>query len=312
VIAVPSGPGIDNAFATVRVEWASPASDYDVEVYRDSNGNDKVDDGEPVEGSSGQGTTDFEQVTLGPDPSGKYILRVVNFAAGEPYDVLVTFAKPTFAAAQRENWTLSCETFGGAVLDTRELFVARGERATVNLQACAAALREAFRTGEGCDPPTGRIGGRRLDRVRLGGARERHLRAYRIGRKSARRGIDRFCLSDGRGVRVAYPTPRFRHGLVRGLRKRYRAERALLALTTSRHFRIRKVRVGTTERALRRRIRGESFTIGSNRWYMTRARRARIVFKVRAGKVRELGLANKRLTAGRKRARRTLASWRLR
>jgi hypothetical protein len=311
VIEIPAGPGIDNGFATIRVEWASPVSDYDIEVYKDSNGNGVVDAGEPIEGDSGQGTTDFEQVTLGPDPTGKYILRVVNFAAGEPYDVLVTFAKPTFTPAQRENWTLSCETFGGAVLERREVFVARGERATVALRACATALREAFRTGQGCDDPTGRIGGRRLDRVRLGGARERHLRAYRIGRKSARKGIDRFCLSDGRGVRVAYPTKRMRRRVGRGVGRRFRQQKAVLALTTSRRFRVRRVRVGMSERKLRRRTNGRSFRIGSNRWYVVRGRRARVVFKVRGGKVRELGIVNKRLSAGR-RARRTLGSWRLR
>ena len=107
VIDVPSGAGIDNASATVRVEWASPASDYDVYVFRDTNGNGAVDAGEPAEGSSTQGTTDFEQVTLGPDPSGRYIVRVVNWAAAEPYDLTVTFTKPTFTAAQRENWSLS-------------------------------------------------------------------------------------------------------------------------------------------------------------------------------------------------------------
>ena len=311
VIEIPSGPGVDNGFATIRVEWASPASDYDIEVYRDANGNGAVDPGEPIEGTSGQGTTDFEQVTLGPDPTGKYILRVVNFAAGEPYDVLTTFAKPTFTPAQRENWSLSCETFGGAVLENREVFVARGERATVAMQACASALRAAFRTGQGCDQPTGRLRGRRLDRVRLGGAREKHLRAYRIGRKSKRKGIDRFCLSDGRGVRVAYPTRRMRRRVGRSLGRRFRNQKAVLALTTSRRFRIRRVRVGTSERALRRRTNGRRLRIGSNRWYVVRARRARIVFKVRGGKVRELGVVNKRLTRG-KRARRTLGSWRLR
>jgi Zinc carboxypeptidase len=309
-IEIPTGPGIDNGLATIRVEWASPGSDYDIEVYRDANGNGVVDAGEPVEGTSGQGTTDFEQVTLGPDPTGKFVLRVVNFAAGEPYDVLITFAKPTFTAAQRENWTLSCETFGGAVLASRDLFVARGERATVAFQACAAALSEAFRTGVGCDDPTGRLRGRRLDRVRLGGGRDKHLKAYRIGRKSARRGIDRFCLSDRRGVRVGYPTRKLRRKLGRKLRRGLKADRAVLALTTSRRFRIRRVRVGTSERALRRRTNGRSFRIGSNRWYLVRARNARIVFKVKGGRVRELGLVNKRLTAGR-RARRTMASWRL-
>jgi len=310
VIDVPAGPGIDNALATVRVEWASPASDYDEEVYRDTNGNGVVDAGEPIEGTSGQGTTDFEQVTLGPDPSGRYILRVVNYAAAEPYDVLVTFTKPTFTAAQRENWTLSCETFGGAVLDQREVFVARGGTANVSLSACAAALREAFATGEGCDAPTGRARGRRLDRVRLGGLRDVHLRAYKIGRKQTRKGIDRFCLSDARSLRVAYSTKRFRSKLGRQAR-RYAKNKALVALTTSRRFRLRGMRVGTRERVVRRRTGARAIQIGSNRWYLKRAKTARLVFKVKGGKVREIGVVNKRFTSSRSKARKTLAAWRL-
>ena len=307
VIDIPSAAGIDNGWATIRVEWASAASDYDIEVYRDANGNGAVDSGETVEGDSGQGQTDFEQVTLGPDPTGRYILRVVNFAAAEPYDVRVTFDSPTFTAAQRENWSLSCETQSGTVLSTSEFYVARGERTTASLAACAAALRRAFQTGAGCDRPTGRLRGRRLDRVRLGGNRQAHLRAYRIGRKQTRKGIDRFCLSDARGVRVGYPTSRLRRALGRQPR-----DKAVLALTTSRRFRARGIRVGTRERALVRRIGGRPIQIGSNRWYTKRAKRARLVFKVKGGRVRELGLVNKRLTSTRQKARRTLASWRLR
>jgi hypothetical protein len=286
------------------------ASDYDVEVYRDTNGNGAVDTGEPIEGTSGQGTTDFEQVTLGPDPSGRYILRVVNYAAGEPYDVLVTFTKPTFTPAQRENWSLSCETFGGAVLAQREVFVARGQTANVTLSGCAAALRQAFATGEGCDRPTGRARGRRLDRVRLGGLRDVHLRAYKIGRKQTRKGIDRFCLSDARGVRVGYSTRRFRTKLGRQAR-RYARNKALLALTTSRRFRLRGMRVGTSERVVRRRTSGKPIRIGSNRWYVRRAKSARLVFKVRGGKVREIGIVNKKFTSTRAKARRTLGAWHL-
>ena len=296
----------------MRVEWGSPASDYDIEVYKDTNGNGAVDAGEPEEGQSAQGPTDFEQVTIGPDPAGRYILRVVNFAAGEPYHVLVTFQPPTFQAAQRESWSLSCETFGGAVLHRRDVFVARGARATENLAACAAALRRAFQTGEGCDRPTRRLRGKRLDRVAIGGRRATHLRRYRIGRKQTRKGIDRFCLSDGRGVRVGYSTRRFRRKLGTAGR-RYARDKALLALTTSRSFRIRRVRVGTTERALRRRIgAAHTFRIGSNRWYVKKAETARLVFKVKGGRVREVGLVNKKFTSNRAKARRTLAAWRLR
>jgi hypothetical protein len=310
-IEVPAGPGIDNGFATVRVEWPSPGSDYDVYVFRDTNGNGMADSGEPSEGSSTQGTTDFEQVTLGPDPSGKYVVRVVNWAATEPYDLNVTFTKPTFTAAQKENWSLSCETFSGEVLATRQVYVARGSAATVELRDCARALGNVFGSGEGCDDPTGRLSGRRLDRVRLGGGRERHLKAYKFAQKGSRKGIDRFCLSDGKRVRAGYSTARFRKKLGRQGR-RYGRNKALLALTTSRQFRLRGLRVGASERRVQRRVGGKPIEIGSNRWYVKRAKRALAVFKVKGGKLRELGLVNKRFGSSRSRARRTLSSWRLR
>ena len=60
------------------------------------------------------------------------------------------------------------------------------------------------------------------------------------------------------------------------------------------------------------RIGGRPIQTGSNAWYTKRAKSARLVFKVKGGKVRELGLVNKRLTSTRQKARRTLASWRLR
>jgi hypothetical protein len=227
--------------------------------------------------------------------------------------VLVSFQPPTpFQAGQRENWSLSCETQSGTVLSSSELFVARGERATASLSACSSALRRAFQTGEGCDRPTGRLRGRRLDRVRLGGKRQAHLLAYKIARKQTRTGIDRFCLSDARGVRVGYPTSRLKRKLARRERARIKDDRALLTLTTSRRFRIRGIRVGTSQRVLQRRIGGRAIRIGSNRWYTKRAKTARLVFKVKGGKVRELGLVSKRLTTNRRKARRTLASWRLR
>ena len=310
-IEVPSGPGIDNGFATLRVEWATPGSDYDLYVFKDTNGNGMAEPGEPSEGSSTQGTTDFEQVTLGPDPSAKYVARVVNWAATEPYNLKVAFEKPTFTAAQKENWSLSCETFGGEVLATRQVYVERGGSARVELRDCGRRLGEAFGSGEGCDSPTGRLSGTRLDRVRLGGDRERHLKAYRIAQKGSRTGIDRFCLSDGKRVRAGYSTKRFRQKLGRAGR-RYGRNRALLELTTSRAFRFKGLRVGASARRVQRRLGGTPIVIGKNRWYVVRTKRAKAVFKVNGGKLREIGLVNKRFASTRTKARRTLSSWRLR
>jgi murein tripeptide amidase MpaA len=126
VITVPSGEGIDNARATIRIEWPTPASDWDMKVYRDG-----------VEvGASGQGTTNFEQVTLGDPAPGEYVVRVINWAAVEPWTGTVTFEGPeAFQAARTETWTLFCEDPEGTIRSARQVFVARGERRALDLSA---------------------------------------------------------------------------------------------------------------------------------------------------------------------------------
>ena len=125
VITVPAGEGIDNARATIRVEWPSPVSDYDVRVLRDG-----------VEvGSSAQGTTNFEQVTLGDPQPGEYVVRVINFAGAEPWSGTVTFEGPeAFQPAQTETWTLFCEDADGTIRSARQVGIARGERRSLDLR----------------------------------------------------------------------------------------------------------------------------------------------------------------------------------
>jgi hypothetical protein len=125
VITVPAGEGIDNARATIRVEWPSPVSDYDMKVYRDG-----------VEvGSSGQGTTNFEQVTLGDPAPGEYVVRVINYAAAEPWTGTVTFEGPeAFQPAMTETWTLFCEDADGTIRSARQVLIARGERRELDLR----------------------------------------------------------------------------------------------------------------------------------------------------------------------------------
>jgi Zinc carboxypeptidase len=125
VVTVPSGAGIDNARATIRVEWSTPVSDYDVKVLRD---------GEEV-GSSGQSTTNFEQVTLGAPAPGDYVVRVINYAAAEPFTGTVTFEGPeAFQPAETETWTLSCEQPAGTIRSARQVAIARGERRSLDLR----------------------------------------------------------------------------------------------------------------------------------------------------------------------------------
>lgn len=134
VIAVPSGAGIDNAKATFRIEF-SPLSDWDMKIYAaDANGQAT---GEPV-ASSGNGATSgalgFEEATV-LDPAGSYVVRVINWAAADPWTGTVTFAGPDPYAAPEETWTLLCESPEGVIRSARQVFVARGERRTLDLRA---------------------------------------------------------------------------------------------------------------------------------------------------------------------------------
>jgi hypothetical protein len=129
VITVPGGEGIDNARATIRIEWPTPASDYDMKVYRDG-----------VEvGSSGQGTTNFEEVVIGDPAPGEYVVRVINWAAVEPWSGTVTFEGPeAFQPAQTETWTLFCEDPDGTIRSARQVLIARGERRSLDLRGGCA------------------------------------------------------------------------------------------------------------------------------------------------------------------------------
>jgi Zinc carboxypeptidase len=135
---VPAGPGIDNAKANVGITWTTPVSDWDMKVFRDSNGDgSSVGETEAV-GVSAQGTTSAEDVTVS-EPlltPGAYVVRVVNFAAAEPYQGTVSFAGPdALVPAQVESWTLTCEV-GGEVVTAQQVTIGRGEEQVLDLSSC--------------------------------------------------------------------------------------------------------------------------------------------------------------------------------
>ena len=102
--------------------------------------------------------------------------------------------------------------------------------------------------------------------------------------------MDRICLAGGRAIRVGY-----------------RRGRAVLILSSSRRHGAFGLRPGSGARKLRGRAR--RIRVGPNTWYLRRGRRATLVFKVRRGRVREVGLASSRPSHGRRGARRFLRSF---
>jgi hypothetical protein len=137
---VPAGAGIDNAKATIRMEWGTPASDWDFKVFRDTNGDgSSVGETDPV-GQSGNGTTNFEETTISEPvlvPGAKYVIRVMNWAAVEPYTGTISFAGPDPGTpAKTEAWRLECRA-GAGVQSTQEFVINRGQRLSLDLQkAC--------------------------------------------------------------------------------------------------------------------------------------------------------------------------------
>jgi hypothetical protein len=144
------------------------------------------------------------------------------------------------------------------------------------------------RLGRRCSRPGRRLRGRRVGPVRLGQSRRSVRRLP--GARRIRRRMDRICLTDRRAIRVGY-----------------RRGRAALILSSSRRHRAFGLRPGSRARKLRGRAR--RVRIGPNTWYLRRGRRTTLVFKVRRGRVREVGIAGPRASRSRRGARRFLRSF---
>jgi hypothetical protein len=143
---VPSGAGIDNARATIRIEWATLESDWDMRVFHDVDGDGAVEPGDEEVGSSQQGTTDYEETTITEPvlkPGDSYVVRVNNFLAAQDYAGKITYGGPAdFVPARTESWTLTCERPNGEVLSTQQITIGRGQRQTPDLGACAARFTQ--------------------------------------------------------------------------------------------------------------------------------------------------------------------------
>ncbi len=221
--------------------------------------------------------------------------------------------RPLFASSS-EAWAMTCEDGSGRVLETARVDVARGARAVQDF-ACATAAPGgasgggAKATTTRCASATGKVTAKGLERARLGRKRSTVRAAFARGRRT-KGAIDRFCVAGGGAVRVGYPSARLLGKLSRGERRRVKG-RAVLALSSSKRSRLRKLAPGARGRTLIRRLGAvKPIRVGSTRWYLKRGSRARHVFRVSGGKVREVGLADLRLTSSRKRAKRLFASFR--
>ncbi len=110
-------------------------------------------------------------------------------------------------------------------------------------------------------------------------------------------------------MRIGYPTRRLSSKISKRSRKRIR-RKAVLAISSSKRFRVGKVRTGMRLPALRERLRGERrYRVGRSVWFTARGERSRLLFRTQKGKVREVGLADKALTSTKLGTQRFLRAW---
>ncbi|MDP9400691.1 MAG: peptidase M14, partial [Actinomycetota bacterium] len=124
-------PAADNGRLAVAISWASPRDDWDLVVL---DGRGRV----VAESLAPQGTSEAAAVV--DPPPGRYVARVLNYAAaqGTDWSGEVRFeAPPPTTRGERERWSLTCTSPGGEVHPTREVAVDRGERVELG-EPCAA------------------------------------------------------------------------------------------------------------------------------------------------------------------------------
>jgi pimeloyl-ACP methyl ester carboxylesterase len=163
-------------------------------------------------------------------------------------------------------------------------------------------------SGARCPPAGGRLRGQSLGPLTLGWTRA-HARRTLTRFTVTRNGLDNFCLANGWGIRVGYPSAKLLRRLPAG-RRASAAGKVIIALTANRHYALDGVRPGMSLAAIRRRLTGHRpLHIGRNTWYVLPGKRANGVLKVQHRKIQEVGILARQITRTRATQRLVLTSF---
>ncbi len=159
-----------------------------------------------------------------------------------------------------------------------------------------------------CPAPSGRLSGTTLGPMALGFTfaqeRRRLPRVTLIGY-----GFDNFCLAEGWGIRVGYPSVKLLRTLPPDQRARVKGK-IVIALTANPYYNLDGVKPGAQVAAVARKLQlGRAFHVGLNYWYIAPGTQANGVLKVRHGIIYEVGIIDKQLTQNRNAQRRVLTSF---
>jgi hypothetical protein len=152
--------------------------------------------------------------------------------------------------------------------------------------------------------------GRGLGRARLGRKRSVQRSVLRARTRRTRGKVDRYCVAGAHRLWIGYPTERLRRELGAAERRRV-AGRVVVAITSSHRFSVAGIRPGATVSSLRARVKPlRRAAVGQNTWFSARRAKARFLFKARGGRVVEVGIGDRRLTAGKGALKRFVRAWR--
>ena len=108
--------------------------------------------------------------------------------------------------------------------------------------------------------------------------------------------FDNFCLFEGWGIRLGYPTPALLKSIASSQRASYSGH-VVLALTANPFYALNGAKPGMSIASVAKRLHaGKPFHVGSNDWYFVPAGSETGVLKVRHGTIQEVGLASLALT----------------
>jgi hypothetical protein len=153
-------------------------------------------------------------------------------------------------------------------------------------------------TAGGCLSPAARVRARRLGPARLGRTRRAQRGVLRGSNMRSKGRLDRYCLVGGGSLRIGY-APR---GRLKG--------RVVLVAGSGARFSLKGVKPGMSEADGKRRLGpARRVPIGGDIWHVARRGRVLRLMRTRRGLVKEIGIADARMTGSRAGTKRFLQSW---
>jgi len=189
----------------VKLDWTVKPEDYDLNLYHVQPDGSRQGIGTawlvrgallwtaPGAGQNPNGLA--EEIDVAQPPAGTYVAEIAYTDTSVANDWTLTVARTGQRTGRREAtgkteaWTLTCETPGGQVLETREIVVDRGERVTADLCGGSSATsgQEDQGAGPGSSPAGGVLGNRKASgRVQILTSRSRLRRGRAAIRLSCR------------------------------------------------------------------------------------------------------------------------------